>query len=204
MSLGSEIAAARKKAGLSQKDLAEETLKEEGAPISPQFLNDIERDRRRPGTYILNALAARLGLDADRLHFLAGQVPPDLVEGRADSERVGDSHDRSTAEPIFRGQPCMCWSGRPLPSPWIALLRVSVTAPGQTVRVCRIVSPTCLCNAAATRPCTPLPSWPWCAQGVSSSRGARTRRPTTWQSPRRTPRRRRQIASAACSWQSRH
>jgi transcriptional regulator with XRE-family HTH domain len=88
MTLGSEIAAARKKAGLSQKDLAEKTLKEDGAPISPQFLNDIERDRRRPGTHILNALAGRLGLDADRLHFLAGQVPPDLVEGRADPDRV--------------------------------------------------------------------------------------------------------------------
>jgi transcriptional regulator with XRE-family HTH domain len=88
MTLGSEIAAARKKAGLSQKDLAGETLKEDGAPISPQFLNDIERDRRRPGTHILNALAARLGLDPDRLHLLAGQVPPDLVEGRADPHRV--------------------------------------------------------------------------------------------------------------------
>lgn len=32
--------------------------------------------------------------------------------------------------------------------PWIALLRVPVTAPGQTIRVCRIGSPTCLCNAA--------------------------------------------------------
>lgn len=88
MSLGSEIATARKSAGLSQKDLAEATLKGDGTPISPQFLNDIERDRRRPGTHILNALAARLGLDADRLHFLAGQVPPDLIEGRADRERV--------------------------------------------------------------------------------------------------------------------
>jgi hypothetical protein len=35
-----------------------------------------------------------------------------------------------------------------LPSPWIALLRVPVTAPGQTVRVSRIGSPSCLCNAA--------------------------------------------------------
>ncbi len=41
-----------------------------------------------------------------------------------------------------------CDSGQPLPSPWIALLRVPVTAPGQTVRVCRVGSPTCLCNAA--------------------------------------------------------
>ena len=35
-----------------------------------------------------------------------------------------------------------------LPSPWIALLRVPVTAPGQTVRVGRIGSPACVRDAA--------------------------------------------------------
>jgi hypothetical protein len=39
-------------------------------------------------------------------------------------------------------------SGQPLPSPRIALLRVPAIAAGQTVRVCRIGSPTCLCDAA--------------------------------------------------------
>jgi transcriptional regulator with XRE-family HTH domain len=88
MTLGKEITAARKRAGLSQKELAAETLKEDGAPISPQFLNDIERDRRRPGSHILNVLAARLNLDPDDLHFLAGQVPPEVVEGKATPERI--------------------------------------------------------------------------------------------------------------------
>ena len=88
MTMGSEIATARKKAGLSQKQLAAETLKEDGKSISAQFLNDIERDRRRPSSHILNGLAARLGLEADDLHFLAGQVPPDFVEGKADPKRI--------------------------------------------------------------------------------------------------------------------
>ena len=47
------------------------------------------------------------------------------------------------------------------------------------------------------------PSWPWCARGVTLSRDAWTRRPPTWRSPRRTPRRRRRIASAASRWRSR-
>jgi transcriptional regulator with XRE-family HTH domain len=91
MSMGSEIAKARKRAELSQKQLAESTLKEDGTPISPQFLNDIERDRRRPGSYILNALAKKLNLDPDRLHWLAGQVPPDVVQGRADAKRLDEA-----------------------------------------------------------------------------------------------------------------
>ena len=47
------------------------------------------------------------------------------------------------------------------------------------------------------------PSWPWCARELTLSRDAWTRRPRTWRSPRRTPRRRRQIASAASGWRSR-
>jgi transcriptional regulator with XRE-family HTH domain len=91
MSMGSEIAEARKKAGLSQKEVAEATLKEDGTPISPQFLNDIERDRRRPGAHILNALARKLKLDPDRLHWLAGQVPPEVMDGKADAKRLEEA-----------------------------------------------------------------------------------------------------------------
>lgn len=87
MTLGRFIAEARKQAGLSQKDLAGLLRREDGQPISPQFLNDVERDRRRPGPAVLASIAQQLGLDADVLHLLAGQVPPDLVEGQ-DPERL--------------------------------------------------------------------------------------------------------------------
>ena len=40
--------------------------------------------------------------------------------------------------------------------------------------------------------------------GVTWSRDAWTRRPPIWRSPKRTRRRRRWIASAACGWRSRH
>jgi transcriptional regulator with XRE-family HTH domain len=73
---------------MSQKELAQKTKREDGEPISPQFLNDIERDRRRPGTFILNALAEQLKLNADELHLIAGQLPPDVVERGADADRM--------------------------------------------------------------------------------------------------------------------
>jgi hypothetical protein len=55
---------------------------------------------------------------------------------------IGAPQNRSSAD----SRPCV-GSGQPLPPRWIALLRVPVTAPGQTVRVCRIGSPTCECDA---------------------------------------------------------
>lgn len=86
--LGKTVGDKRRQKQLSQKQLADRTLREDGQPISPQFLNDIERDRRRPGPFILNALANNLELDPDELHLLAGQVPPDIVAGSTDDTRL--------------------------------------------------------------------------------------------------------------------
>ncbi len=87
MTLGQRISAARKQHGWTQKDLAARTLKEDGCSISPQYLNDIERDRRVPSSYVLDKLAAQLECSADELHFLVGQVPLDIISGEATSER---------------------------------------------------------------------------------------------------------------------
>ena len=43
-----DISGVRKEKGLSQKQLAELVEREEGGSISPQYLNDIEHDRRNP------------------------------------------------------------------------------------------------------------------------------------------------------------
>jgi hypothetical protein len=59
-------------------------------------------------------------------------------------------------------------SGQPLPSPWIALRRVPVTAPGQTAGSAASARRRACATPPATRPCTPFPSWPWCARGVTS------------------------------------
>jgi transcriptional regulator with XRE-family HTH domain len=89
MTFGETISDARKKTGLSQKDLAAQIKKEDGTPISPQYLNDIERDRRNPPSdYILQQLADALGLSQEYLSFLAGQYPSDLREINPSPERV--------------------------------------------------------------------------------------------------------------------
>ncbi len=89
MTFGQIIAEERKKAGLRQKDLAQRILKEDGAPISPQYLNDIERDRRNPPSgHLLDQFAEHLGLSREYLHFLAGQLPDDIRGGQYDRERI--------------------------------------------------------------------------------------------------------------------
>ena len=74
---GSYIAMLRKEKGISQKDLAALILREEdGKPISPQYLNDIERDRRSPTSdHTIHQFAAALRADADYLFYLAGTLP---------------------------------------------------------------------------------------------------------------------------------
>ena len=73
---GKIISDARKKAGLSQKNLALRIKKENGEAISPQYLNDIEHDRRNPpGEYLIDHFAKVLDLDKDYLCLAAGTIP---------------------------------------------------------------------------------------------------------------------------------
>jgi LuxR family maltose regulon positive regulatory protein len=55
---------------------------------------------------------------------------------------------------------------------------------------------------AQTRRARTTPSWPWCGRWATSLRGAWTRRPPIWRSPRGTPRRLRRIAGTASGWRS--
>ena len=77
---GAYIAEARKKLQMSQKDLAAQILREDDKqPISPQYLNDIERDRRSPSSdYFIQQFAKILKIDADYLHYLAGSLPQEI------------------------------------------------------------------------------------------------------------------------------
>ncbi len=89
MTFGALIRDARQQAGLSQRELAARIRKEDGAPISPQYLNDLERDRRNPpGRHLLKQLAATLNLPQDYLDFVAGQLPDDLRAGRYAPDQV--------------------------------------------------------------------------------------------------------------------
>lgn len=88
---GHIISEARKRVGLSQKQLAALIKKENGEPISPQYLNDIEHDRRNPpNEFIIKQLAARLNQDRDFLLFVSGLLPEDIRKiGLANPEKIG-------------------------------------------------------------------------------------------------------------------
>ena|SRR5439155_1527387 len=89
MTFGHIIATARKQANLSQKELANLLKKEDGQSISPQYLNDIERDRRNPpSAFLIEQFAEILQIDKDLLYFHAGEIPADIKELPVDNERV--------------------------------------------------------------------------------------------------------------------
>lgn len=75
-SFGRAIASARKIKELSQKDLAAKITKEDGEAITPQYLNDIEHDRRQPTSdHLINQFAKVLSIDATTLYGLIGILP---------------------------------------------------------------------------------------------------------------------------------
>jgi transcriptional regulator with XRE-family HTH domain len=79
---GNYIASTRKSLKMSQKELAAKILREDDEqPISPQYLNDIERDRRNPTSdHLIRQFAKALEIDADYLHYLAGRLPDEIRE----------------------------------------------------------------------------------------------------------------------------
>jgi transcriptional regulator with XRE-family HTH domain len=89
LSFGHILSDARRRAGLSQRELAARISKEDGEPISPQYLNDLERDRRNPpGRHLLKQFASTLDLPEDYLDFVAGQLPEDLRSGSYAPDQV--------------------------------------------------------------------------------------------------------------------
>lgn len=93
-SLGGAIASARKAKGMSQKDLAAKIIKDDGLPITPQYLNDIEHDRRSPSSNtIIQQFAKVLGVKESALYALSG-VLPDQVQNlvhKSTPEKVDDA-----------------------------------------------------------------------------------------------------------------
>jgi len=89
LTFGQLVARRRKEFRLSQKELASNILKDDGTPISPQYLNDIERDRRNPpGDFLLQQFAKALEMDEDVLYYLAGQIPEGVREQSDDPEKI--------------------------------------------------------------------------------------------------------------------
>lgn len=76
---GEVIAEARRKANLTQRQLAALIKTEEGSGISGPYLNDIEHSLRHPPRgFLLQQFAKVLDLDVDLLYFLAHQMPFDI------------------------------------------------------------------------------------------------------------------------------
>lgn len=90
LTFGQTIAKARKSKLLSQKELAAVIVKEEdGVAISPQYLNDIEHDRRSPTSdHLIRQFAKALGLQEEVLFFLAGKIPDDMRRRARDPDEV--------------------------------------------------------------------------------------------------------------------
>jgi|SRR5215210_4742705 len=89
MSFGRTISEARKRVNLSQRQLATRVTKKNGEPISPQYLNDFERDRRTPSSdHLIEQFAEVLGISEYVLYHRAGQVPRDLRTAEVEDERL--------------------------------------------------------------------------------------------------------------------
>ena len=85
---GELIAEARKKANLTQRQLAARIKNEEGRHISGPYLNDLEHNLRHPPRgYLLEQFAKELDLDVDLLYFLAKQLPVDLDSSKVSEEQ---------------------------------------------------------------------------------------------------------------------
>jgi transcriptional regulator with XRE-family HTH domain len=70
--LGEVVKQARHARRLTLRCLADQVMKEDGTPISPQYLFDIEVHHRIPAPHVLRELARVLALDYDTLLALSG------------------------------------------------------------------------------------------------------------------------------------
>ena len=85
---GEVIAEARKKAHLTQRQLAAQIKNEEDKGISGPYLNDIEHNQRNPPRgYLLEQFARALDLDVDLLYFLAKQLPVEIDMNNVSEEQ---------------------------------------------------------------------------------------------------------------------
>jgi transcriptional regulator with XRE-family HTH domain len=81
ITFGSYIANTRKSKSLNQKELANKL------GISPQYLNDIEHDKRTPSSAdIIDQIALHLGVKSEYLSYLAGRIPEEINLKKLDEE----------------------------------------------------------------------------------------------------------------------
>ena len=101
---GSAISNVRKKNHWSLKDLSSRIRREDGEAISPQYLNDIEHDRRRPSSdRMVQQFADILKINRDWLYYLAGRFPEDVRREQFSEEEV-EQRMVAFRRPLSRGR----------------------------------------------------------------------------------------------------
>ena len=103
---GKYVSQTRKQRGLSQKQLAERIEREEGGPISAQYLNDIEHDRRSPSSdHMIQEFARVLRVSPHYLYYLAGRMPAALRQANVPPQQVDEwvAAFRRTSQPKRKG-----------------------------------------------------------------------------------------------------
>jgi transcriptional regulator with XRE-family HTH domain len=87
-SFGQVIIEARKRAGLTQKEVAARLKREIGRVVDAPYLNAMEHDRRYPpSNHLIDQLAEMPGVPADLLYFHAKRLPADIKRD-VDNEQV--------------------------------------------------------------------------------------------------------------------
>jgi len=104
---GDLVATIRKEKSLSQKELAKEIKKDDGGPITPQYLNDIEHGRRNPPSReMVEQIAKALGLSAEALYGLrmVATMPDQFANvEKSDLELIGVAY-RSAYQKVRNGK----------------------------------------------------------------------------------------------------
>ena len=73
----------------NDEDFVEVMKEEGGGSISPQYLNDIEHDRRSPSSgHLIRQFSGILNIPEDYLYALAGRLPDDLRPDASTPDKV--------------------------------------------------------------------------------------------------------------------
>jgi transcriptional regulator with XRE-family HTH domain len=92
---GQVVTETRKRAGLTQKEVAERLRREDGRPVDAPYLNAVEHARRRPPpNYLIEQLARIIGISAEVLLFRANHMPAEM-EGDPEEEEVEAAYQAS-------------------------------------------------------------------------------------------------------------
>src|SRR5690606_28706741 len=90
VTFGPAIPQPRQRHGLSHYQLAARAMQEDRVgTMSPQYLNDIEHDRRSPSSgHLIRQFSGILNIPEDYLYALAGRLPDDLRPDASTPDKV--------------------------------------------------------------------------------------------------------------------